>query len=315
MIEKKIAFLGLENSGITSFIVILHRKFDIEKELRNVKPSKSIQRTEFQFINHKFLNLDFSGNISERTQYLANKEQNFAQIDLFFFIVDIQNPQTFDEALEYFGSVLSYLKEINRKVPVIVSFHKLDPNITADPTIIENLNQMQEKLQPWLDFTKFQFCTSTIFETQTMIRAYSAGLRSMYDQSEVVQNYMLDLTQTVENIISFLLFDSHGFLVGEYFLEQMTTDQKKILSKLFTFMEKRIYDNEKDDYEFSERIDAWTEISNLVQTFEIGGIVFYTLLVLQGHEDKEKLDEISIQFRQFIPGLKNILAGLMKIED
>lgn len=147
-----------------------------------------------------------------------------------------------------------------------------------------------------------------------MIRAYSAGLRSMYDQSELLENYILDLTQSVENTIAFLLFDPHGFLVGEYYLEQMTADQKKILSKLFTYMQKRINANEQEDYKFSERLDEWTDITNFIQTFEIGGIVFYSVLVLQGHEDKEKLDERLTYFRQSIPGLKNILSGLIKIQ-
>lgn len=311
MIEKKIAFLGLKSAGITSFIVSIRQKYDVENELRKIKPSKSIQSTEFQFMNHHFLNLDYSGDIAERTQYLNNKSQSFANIDLFFFIVDIQNAEAFDEALTYFGDILLYLKQLKRTVPVIVIFHKMDPNIIKDPTIITNLNQFKDKLQPFLDFTKFQFFTSTVFETHTLIRAYSAGLRLLFDPSKMVQNFILDCTQSVENIIACLVFDAQGFVVGEYLLEQMTIAQRKVFGKVFTVIQKRIDAQERDDYEYMERIDEWTDITINMLSFEIDGTFFYLGLLFQGHEDKDKSDTLLAKFRKTIPGLKDILIKQM----
>ena len=135
----------------------MKQKFDIEKQIRNLKPTLKVERSGLSFLNHNIQNWDFGGQQKYREEYLAYKDRYLTGIDLIFFVVDTQDSLRFDEAYGYFNEIASYLVDNNISIPIVIMMHKVDPSSAEDPTILNNIQTIQGKFQPWMDTFNLRF--------------------------------------------------------------------------------------------------------------------------------------------------------------
>jgi small GTP-binding protein len=310
--EKKIAILGLDNAGKTSILTTVKQKFDIEKQIRNLKPTLKVERSGLEFLNHTIQNWDFGGQQKYRDEYLAHKDRYLSGIDLIFFVIDAQDSLRFDEAYEYFNEIMDYLKENEIKIPVVIMMHKVDPSSAEDPTITNNLSEIQEKFQPWLDYLQLRFFTTTVFDLESIIRAFSAGIRLMYSQTEAIASFIEGLVDKLKNVMALLIFEQSGISIGEYYLEHITLTMKKKILTMYEIAQKRIMARNINSYEFSDRIDAFTKVSGLIQAFSIDEITFYVLLIVEEHDDLETIIAEFNYFEQTYEEIKEILRTLLE---
>lgn len=309
--DKKIAVIGLDSAGKTSILTAIKQKFDYEKTVRTLKPTIKVERSGISFMRSQLLNWDFGGQKKYRDEYLAHKDRYLGDVDLLYLVYDVQDSLRINEAFDYFNEIVMYLRDSNLKIPIVVMLHKVDPNFVEDPTIKNNISTIREKCQPWLEFTAVRFFSTTIFDIETLIRAFSAGIRMVYTQSEAIERFILGLVEKLENVMALLIFEQSGISIGEYYLEHITLGMKKKILTLYEMAQKRIITRNTNSYEFSDRIDAWTKISGLIQSFEIEGVVFFILLVVEEHEDLEDIVEEFNFFEKSYPEMKEILRTLL----
>ncbi len=310
--EKKIAVLGLDNAGKTSILTTVKQKFDIEKQIRNLKPTLKVERSGLSFLNHNIQNWDFGGQQKYREEYLAYKDRYLTGIDLIFFVVDTQDSLRFDEAYGYFNEIASYLVDNNISIPIVIMMHKVDPSSAEDPTILNNIQTIQGKFQPWMDTFNLRFFSTTVFDLESIIRAFSAGIRLMYSQTEAIESFILGLVDQLKNVMALLIFEQSGISIGEYYLEHITLTMKKKILTMYEIAQKRIMARNINSYEFSDRIDAFTKVSGLIQAFNIEDLTFYVLLIVEEHNNLETIVAEFNYFEQTYDEIKEILRTLLE---
>ena len=143
---KKILFCGLESGGKTSILLILDKKFSL---LTAVKPTIKAKRT---FHNNSLLGItvvrwDLGGQKGYRKIYLGNKSKYFTEMQSIFYVIDIQAPKKFDEALIFLKDIVNITLESHPdNFQFLILFHKCDPDIKHDKNILENINYLKKKI-------------------------------------------------------------------------------------------------------------------------------------------------------------------------
>ncbi len=312
--DKKIALLGLDNAGKTSIITAMKQKFDIPNAIHGLKPTIKVERMSFQFLDHIIYLNDFGGQQLFMDEYLKHKVRYLSGIDFLFFVIDTQDSLRFDKALAFFDEILAFFEEISISPAIIVLLHKLDLGIENDPTILHNIENITTRVRKWQPRFQIKFMKSTIYDIQSVIRAFSKGISMLYSQNGSIQKFIDDFIDRVENVMAFLIFEQNGIELGSYFLEHITLNMKKKIITLYEIAQRRIIEDNRSTYEFSDRLDAYTKVSGTIQTFDIEGLKFYLLLVVEEHSEEDTITQFNY-FEQAHNEIKEILSSILLDED
>ena len=308
--DKKVALLGLDNAGKTSILTAMRKKFDVPEAVKGLKPTKKIERSSVTFMDHMIYLHDFGGQKHYMDEYLKHKIRYLSGIDLLIYVIDIQDSLRFDNAIAYLDEILEFFDENKINAPIVVMLHKCDPKIGEDPTILKNIGIVKHRIRPWLDKFKMGFYKSNIFEIHTIIQAFSRGISMLYTQNEAVQKFLLDIVDKMENVMALLVFEQNGIEIGSYFLENLTLNMKKKILTLYEIVQRRILDGNMNSYEFSDRLDWATKVSGVIQSFDIEGLLFFVLLILEEHDEQVVIDQFNF-FEQSYNEIYEILKGIL----
>jgi len=138
---KKILLLGLDNSGKSSILLILTRKSNLLNFLQ-LPPTHKINRLNYEDNETLFYLWDFGGQEKYREEYLKNLDSHLSGIDKLFYVIDVQDKERFDIALDYLDKICRVLEKIEEQFEFNIFLHKYDPNILdIDPSINEVLSK------------------------------------------------------------------------------------------------------------------------------------------------------------------------------
>ncbi len=302
--------MGIDNAGKTSILTAMKKRFNIPKEIKGLKPTKQIERSSVRFMDHVIYQSDYGGQKRYRDEYLSQTHKYLAGIDLLFYVIDIQDSLRFDETELYLNRILEYFEEVEFDVPVMIFFHKFDPRLRDDPTLQKNAKKIKKLLRPWQPKFKIEFSETTIYETHSIINAFSKGISMLYTKHEAIYRFILDLVEKMENVLSLLIFEQNGIELGSYFMEHLPLKMRKKILTLYEIAQQRILEQNRETYEFSDRLDAFTKISGVIQSFEIEGLVFFILLVLEEHSEEVVIDQFNF-FEQSYTEIYEILRTLL----
>ena len=308
--DKKVAILGLDNAGKTSIISGMKQKFDLPSFVRGLKPTLKVERSSFQFMDHIIYLNDFGGQKHYIDEYLKHKIRYLSGIDLLYYVIDIQDSLRFDEAISYMDKILTYFEESEMDVPVVVMLHKTDPKLKQDPTIRKNVGVVRHRVRQWLEKFKIRFFETNIFEIHTIIQGFSQGIKLLYTQNEAIQKFLIDIVNKMENVVALMIFEQNGIEIGSHFIENITLDMRKKVLTLYEIAQRRIIDENMNSYEFSDRLDAFTKISGLIQAFDIEGLQFFILLILEEHDPEVVVDQFNF-FERSTAEIYEILRSLL----
>ncbi|MHA1776438.1 MAG: hypothetical protein DRO88_10855 [Promethearchaeia archaeon] len=308
--DKKIALMGLDNAGKTSILTTMRKKFDISEEIKGIKPTLKVERSNFQFLNHIIYSADYGGQKKYLDEYLAHKTRYLSSIDLLFFVVDIQDSLRFQESIDFLKEILDYFEEIDNKSPIVILYHKTDPKLREDPTILHNQEQYTELLQPFLEKHPMHFYNTSIYDIATILHAFSKGILFLYDQTTAIQKIIDDFVEKIENVMALLIFEQNGIELGSYFLEHITLQMKKKILTLYEISQRRILEENLNTYEFSDRLDTFTKVSGTIQSFEIEGVKFFILLILEEHDEEMVVSQFNY-FENAHDELQAILRAIL----
>ena len=158
--ETKILVLGLDNAGKTAILSGLGGKLGLGA-LRHLKPTKGVERKRISSKNLNIYIWDLGGQIDYRTNYLENPEMFFLETNMLMYVIDMQDPDRFNESVDYFKRILDILRSFGENPYVLIFLHKSDPDIVGDPDYQLNLEYIREQLlnimEPEGEKAEFEF--------------------------------------------------------------------------------------------------------------------------------------------------------------
>ncbi len=167
-IEKvKILIFGLTNSGKTSIVYSLQKKINLLNFI-NLKPTRGINKIDFEEGNTKFYIWDFGGQESYRKEYIERIDRYFNEAKKFIYVIDIQDQgqgqEFYDTALEFLEDIILILKNKEIYVGISIFLHKYDPDLEIAEEIPINLVKKIEALIPQeFKFKIFKTSIYTVF--------------------------------------------------------------------------------------------------------------------------------------------------------
>ncbi len=154
--DRKIIFLGLDNAGKTSLLTRLGGKLSIE-DLTKLEPTRGVERQEISSKSMSLLIWDFGGQSDHRSEYLQDPEEYFLDTTLLIYVIDIQEPDRFQESVDYFKNILDILDRFDEDPDILIFFHKFDPDIKNDIKIFNNIQKLKTLLESIINGTKFNY--------------------------------------------------------------------------------------------------------------------------------------------------------------
>ncbi|NVM55547.1 MAG: hypothetical protein HWN66_17705 [Candidatus Helarchaeota archaeon] len=222
--QFKIVFAGLDNSGKTSILYALEDKFS----LLNPSPTMGIERDTFEALGFPITRWDLGGQTKFRATYLGN-ERTFADTDLMFFILDIQDRSRFGDAGEYYEHILGMFEKLNQDPPIILCFHKADPDLKEDDRILSNIQVAKQVFRRKSRYFTVQMFETTIFEKWSLILAFSKGLLKLSPKSIILDQQLQGFAEQL-NSQTVLLLDENALLFGQYFQDKESYEICQIVS-------------------------------------------------------------------------------------
>lgn len=165
---KKFVLMGLDNSGKSSIILCLMGVKNLNA-FSQLKPT--INRhiwPKFELSDTEFTIWDFGGQEQYRAEYLANFRENFRQTDKFIFVIDIQDVERYDLALEYLSQIIQLFLRNELKVDFSIFLHKYDPDLHdfmpefSEENVSVLINKIDNVIDNQLEYSLFK---TTIFTT------------------------------------------------------------------------------------------------------------------------------------------------------
>jgi len=187
--EQKIVVVGLDNAGKTAILSKFGGRLGIT-DLAKLKPTKGIDRKTLETEELDLIIWDFGGQEQYRENYLKNAEKFFFQSDLILYVIDVQDPDRFDESFDYFNKILNILSDLEENPYILVFFHKFDPDIKTDPEILLNIEYLKDKVKE-------------VFEAQNLdfdYEIYLTSIFSLISNEPKFSKYIKDVMKTNESI-------------------------------------------------------------------------------------------------------------------
>jgi len=225
MANKKFVISGLDNAGKTSILTALAKKYNFIEECKQLQPTVRVAYSRTDFLGNLIHFWDMGGQVKYRNQYLKKVEYYFADVDVIYYIIDIQDKNKYDDSLAYFTSIFNYLKHINHFVPVVICFHKLDPELRENEEVKCSIEDWQEMIAEQFPDWFFLFAETSIYDIRSIVRVMSIGFNLF------VKNYeaMIGLYETFRQQINghaVILYTLGGIIISEAYAGDMTPDMQ-----------------------------------------------------------------------------------------
>jgi len=302
----KIIVSGLDNAGKTSILTALDKKYDFEKDIVQLKPTIRVEYHKMNFLRNNCVIWDMGGQETYREIYVNYQDVYFDATDLLIYVIDIQDPERFDNSMEYLNAILTFFSESKMEVPIIITFHKYDPELKANEEILANIKKLREKiLNEYSDFN-ILFQQSSIYDIISIVQLVSYGL-SVFDKKFFELSELLEYYIDIFNNQALIVFDRNGIIVSEYYSDIEPDVYVELLESIkeHLFLLKRM-DEEKYEGNFDFISTEGKLFSYLLKT-KINNDVFFVSAVLK---EEQKL-EFFEKFPNFLDDLKKIIKKLI----
>ena len=212
----KTVISGLDNAGKTSILTALDKKYDFEKDVVQLKPTIRVEYHKMNFLRNNTVFWDMGGQEQYRDIYIDYQDVYFDATDLLIYVVDIQDPERFDNSLEYLNAILTFFSESEMDVPVIITFHKFDPELKADKEILNNIEKLRERILNEYPNFNILFQQSSIYDIISIVQLVSYGL-SVFDKKFFELSELLEYYLEIFNSQALIIFDRNGIIISEYY--------------------------------------------------------------------------------------------------
>jgi len=212
--QFKIVFAGLANAGKTSIILTLKRQFS---ELSGIKPTKGIDRSNMEILGFDIVSWDLGGQEIYRAEYKRKEAVIFSETEIFYFIIDMQDIETYEDALQYFQEIVEIYKLVDPKhLPYfIICLNKMDPNLLVDYN--KQIEEITSKISDLLKGAEFKIFLTSIYNLQSVIEAFSWGISKFLPKQSELELILKQFLAEFPEINAVNILEKHSmFLVQSY---------------------------------------------------------------------------------------------------
>lgn len=303
----KIIIAGLDNAGKSSILTALDKKYDFHKDILSLAPTIRVEYQATEFLKKKIIFWDMGGQEKYRRMYQQKQDVYFADTDLLIYIIDIQDQERFNASLEYLDMILHHFIKNKIDLPLIVSFHKYDPELRGDESINQTMEDIRELILRKYPTFKILFQQTSIYDIISIIQLISYGF-SVFDES------FFDLSDLLEEYIgkfdckSLIVFDKNGIIVSEFYNSEIEPEiYIELLESIkeHLFLLKRMQEESYEtDFTFSSIGDSLLSYLHRIKLKEES--IFISVII----QEKTK-DQFLEKFSDFLESLTEILEPLL----
>ena len=303
----KIIVSGLDNAGKTSILTALDKKYDFHKDIISLTPTIRVEYHTTYFLNQKVIFWDCGGQTQYRELYKKKQDIYFDGTDLMLFIIDIQDKERYKTSLEYLDMILQHFNRNKMDVPLIISFHKFDPEIRTNGVYIEEIESIRENILKKYSNFKVLFQQTSIYDLISIVQLVSYGLsvfdEKFFDLSELLENYIYAF-----NCKSLILFDRNGIIISEFYNSEIEPEYYVELLesiKEHLFLLKRM---QQESYEAENNlITNGSGLLSYLHRIKIGEESLFISVIIQ---EKYK-DPFMEKFSEFLIEIRDILTPIL----
>ncbi len=300
----KILYTGLDHAGKTSFLKAVKKKYS---EIIQIMPTRGVERTEekiFTEQNSKISIWDLGGQKRYREKYLEQSKLYLYNVDLLFFIIDIQDTERLSEALELYLLIVNSLKELDEFPPIVVCLNKFDPDLKDSEEIKANLQRAKAEVRNQSDKFFVKIFKTSVFDRWSLISAYSFGLSQLSPNRELFRK-QLEYFAKKTSSDALLLLNENGIILSNYSKVDVSDKVFEISAPHFqtlynTFKEFKLL---KQDFIVSSGITA--EDKKVI--FKKIKVEKYNLYLLLFQADFVGIEKIEENLPEFTEILKDII--------
>ncbi|MFX1343901.1 MAG: ADP-ribosylation factor-like protein [Promethearchaeota archaeon] len=303
----KVIISGLDNAGKTSILTALDKKYDFHKDIVQLKPTIRVEYHKMNFLRNNTIFWDMGGQNQYRDIYINYQDVYFDATDLLIYVVDIQDPERFEDSLEYLDAILSFFTESKMDVPLIITFHKYDPDLKGNEEILRNIDELRTKILDKYSNFKILFQQTSIYDIISIVQLVSYGLSvfddKFFELSELLEKY-IDIFQSQ----ALLVFDRNGIIISEYYSDIEPDVYVELLESIkeHLFLLKRM--EEESAYEYDHDIASIDQkLFSYLHRLQIGSELFFISVVTK----ESQKDDLLSNFPEFLEDLTRILKELI----
>ncbi len=248
--SAKVLIAGLDYAGKTSIMIALNEQKDYIDKVLNLATTIRVDHIEIKFLGGSVIFWDMGGQKEYRELYKKRKEFYFGDADILIYAIDIQDAERFSESLDYLDTIFNYFREDGEIIPIVVTFHKSDPEVIENPEIKRNVDELTEKIKKNYPDFEILFQQTSIYDIVSIIKMISYGLAVLNEDFFELYNLLEEYSMNLDCIGLFLL-DRNGMIICKYFKNQI---EEEIYSRLEKSLKQHIYEL-KDKKEKGEAIE------------------------------------------------------------
>lgn len=214
--KMKILMAGLDDSGKTSFLLSVDRKYS---KLIGLKPTVGASIKSIEALGATIFLWDLGGQKRFREKYIDKAEIYLYEADLMFYFIDIKNKSRFDESIEYLQNLKDVIKEFNQTTPIIYILSKGDSDILDSEEIKDNIEFIESKLKEINQFELLEIYITTIFQIFTILRAFSSGISKLSPNRDLINHNLKNFSLMTGTYLTQLL-SVDGLVLADYYSDQ-----------------------------------------------------------------------------------------------
>ncbi|MEE9376416.1 MAG: ADP-ribosylation factor-like protein [Candidatus Lokiarchaeia archaeon] len=211
--KMKILFSGLDDSGKTSFLLSVDRRYS---KLIGLKPTAGASIKSIEALGATIFLWDLGGQYVFRKKYINKAEIYLYEADLLFYFIDIKNRNRFEESIEYLQSLKNVLNKFNQNTPIIYVLSKGDSDIIKTLEIKENIEFIRKKLSKITSEEPLEIYITSIFQTFTILRAFSSGISKLSPNRDLINHNLKSFSLTTNSYLT-LLLSVDGLVLADYY--------------------------------------------------------------------------------------------------
>ena len=216
MTQFKVIFTGIQNAGKTSIIKVLDRQFH---KLARLVPTKGAERSLSTILGFPVTKWDLGGQEKYRKEYLSSRKETLLESDVVIFVVDIQETETYTEAINYYKRVLGVLEEAGEKPDVIVCLHKADPEVYDN--FKANITDLMKHCEDASKLFHHRFFVTSIYNRRSIIEAFSYACARFLPKKDAIdmllKNFVGEVKEAGNIVEGVFLLDQNSIFISQIF--------------------------------------------------------------------------------------------------
>jgi len=174
----KISLTGLGGCGKTSLYSVAFAEKTPE-DTKRLSPTILYETRRHPFLGLQVGIFDFGGQEQYRKEYME-KPEVFRGTDILICVVDLHDPNSFDQAKEYFDGLLDIHRKNNEKPKIFLFLHKYDTENYQKELLDTNVKNAKEIFLDIFKDYNFDYMLTSIYQQDELAKVFRDILISSY---------------------------------------------------------------------------------------------------------------------------------------